>query len=106
MTPVMLFVLIAGLAAGLGLYRLLAGPTRTDRVVGLDILFAAAVVFSLLAAWASARTVYLDVAIGLALVGFAARRRAKTPGGGVTHRVTQMPGATAPRPPPPPALRP
>jgi multicomponent Na+:H+ antiporter subunit F len=72
MTPVMLFALAAGLAAALGFYRLLAGPTRTDRVLGLDVLFAAAIVFSLLSAWASGRTVYLDVAIGLALVGFVA----------------------------------
>lgn len=72
MTPVTLFVLAAGLAAALGCYRLYIGPSRTDRVIGLDILFAVAIVFSLLAAWASGRTVYLDVAIGLALVGFVA----------------------------------
>jgi multicomponent Na+:H+ antiporter subunit F len=72
MTLLMLFVLIAGASALIGFYRLLAGPTRTDRVVGLDILFTVAIVLSLLAAWASGRTVYLDVAIGLALVGFVA----------------------------------
>jgi len=72
MTPLSLFVLVAGLAAGMGLYRLLVGPSRTDRVIGLDILFAVAIVLSLIAAWASGRTVYLDVAIGLALVGFVA----------------------------------
>lgn len=72
MTLLMLFVLIAGASALMGFYRLLAGPTRTDRVVGLDILFTVAIVLSLIAAWASGRTVYLDVAIGLALVGFVA----------------------------------
>lgn len=72
MTLLMLFALIAGASALMGFYRLLAGPTRTDRVVGLDILFTVAIVLSLLAAWASGRTVYLDVAIGLALVGFVA----------------------------------
>lgn len=72
MTPLILFVLAAGLAAALGVYRLLIGPSRTDRVIGLDMLFAVAIVLSLLAAWASERTVYLDVAIGLALVGFVA----------------------------------
>lgn len=72
MTLLMLFVLIAGASALIGFYRLLAGPTRTDRVVGLDILFTVAIVLSLIAAWASGRTVYLDVAIGLALVGFVA----------------------------------
>ncbi len=66
------FVLTAGLAAAMGCYRLFVGPTRTDRVVGLDVLFAVAIMLSLCAAWASGRTVYLDVAIGLALVGFVA----------------------------------
>lgn len=73
MTPALIgFVLIAGLAAAMGCYRLFAGPTRTDRVVGLDVLFAVAIMLSVCAAWASGRTVYLDVAIGLALVGFVA----------------------------------
>lgn len=66
--PPMLFVLIAGVSALMGGYRLLAGPTATDRVVGLDILFAVAIILSLTASWVSGRTVYLDVAIGLALV--------------------------------------
>lgn len=72
MTLIMVFVVMAGISALLGAYRLLAGPTQTDRVVGLDVLFAAAIVFSLCAAWASGRTVFLDVAIGLALGGFVA----------------------------------
>ncbi|MBN8442804.1 MAG: hypothetical protein J0M28_14065 [Thauera sp.] len=72
MTLIMLFVVMAGASALMGTYRLLAGPTQTDRVVGLDVLFAAAIVLSLCAAWASGRTVFLDVAIGLALVGFVA----------------------------------
>jgi multicomponent Na+:H+ antiporter subunit F len=72
MTFLMLFVLAAGASALMGFYRLLAGPTQTDRVAGLDILFAVAIVLSLIAAWVSGRTVYLDVAIGLALVGFVA----------------------------------
>lgn len=72
MTPPMLFALVAGAAALPGIYRLLVGPTSTDRVVGLDILFSVAVVLCLIAAWVSERTVYLDVAIGLALVGFVA----------------------------------
>jgi multicomponent Na+:H+ antiporter subunit F len=59
-------------SASMGIYRLLAGPTDTDRVVGLDILFSVAIVLSLIASWMSGRTVYLDVAIGLALVGFVA----------------------------------
>lgn len=72
MTLPMVFVLVAGASALMGVYRLLAGPTDTDRVVGLDILFSVAIVLSLVAAWVSGRTAYLDVAIGLALVGFVA----------------------------------
>ena len=72
MTLPMVFVLVAGASALMGVYRLLAGPTGTDRVVGLDILFSVAIVLSLVAAWVSGRTAYLDVAIGLALVGFVA----------------------------------
>lgn len=72
MTLLMVFVLAAGASAMMGVYRLLVGPTHADRVVGLDILFAVAIVLSLIAAWVSGRTVYLDVALGLALVGFVA----------------------------------
>ena len=72
MTLTMLFILMAGMSAMLGIYRLLVGPLGTDRVVGLDILFSVAVVLGLIAAWVSGRTVYLDVAIGLTLIGFVA----------------------------------
>lgn len=72
MSLAMLFVLMAGAVALIGFHRLLIGPTRTDRVVALDLLFSVAIVLSLIAAWVSGRTVYLDVAIGLALVGFVA----------------------------------
>jgi len=72
MSLIWVFVILAGLAALPGFHRLLVGPTSADRVVGLDLLFAVAIVLSLLAALASGRTVYLDVAIGLAVVGFVA----------------------------------
>ena len=36
----LLFVVVAGLAAVPGLYRLLVGPTLADRGIGLDLLFA------------------------------------------------------------------
>lgn len=72
MTLPLLFLMLAGLAAVPGLYRLLTGPTLTDRVIGLDLLFAVAIILSLTAALLSQRTVFLDVAIGLAVVGFVA----------------------------------
>lgn len=72
MNPVYLFVMIAVLAALVGFYRLLAGPTRADRVIALDLLFAVAIVLCICAAWLSGSVAFLDVAIGLALVGFVA----------------------------------
>ena len=67
MSLLMLAMLFMGLAAMAGVYRLAIGPTLTDRIIGLDMLFACAIGFCLLAAWTIERTVYLDVAIGLAL---------------------------------------
>jgi multicomponent Na+:H+ antiporter subunit F len=72
MNPVYAFVLLLVLAAMVGFYRLLAGPTRADRVIALDLLFAVAVVLCICAALASGSPAFLDVAIGLSLVGFVA----------------------------------
>lgn len=65
-------VLIIGalLAALLATVRIVAGPTNADRVVALDIFLAAGIALAIAASLASGRTVFLDVAIGLALVGF------------------------------------
>jgi multicomponent Na+:H+ antiporter subunit F len=72
MNLVYAFVLLLVLAAMVGFYRLLAGPARSDRVIALDLLFAVAVVLSICAALASGSPAFLDVAIGLSLVGFVA----------------------------------
>ena len=65
-------VLTLVLAATLGMLRFLRGPSDTDRVIALDILFAAAIGLCVAAALASGRVLFLDVAIGLALTGFVA----------------------------------
>lgn len=65
-------VITALLAALLATWRILAGPTHADRIVALDIFLAAAVALAVAASLATGRTVFLDVAIGLALVGFVA----------------------------------
>lgn len=65
-------VLALALAIGLGVLRFLRGPGDADRVIALDILFAAAIGLCATAALASGRTLFLDVGIGLALVGFVA----------------------------------
>jgi multicomponent Na+:H+ antiporter subunit F len=68
----MLIAIAVGITAIAGIYRLLIGPALTDRVIGLDLLFAIAIIYCLIAGWASGRTVYVDVAIGLAITGFIA----------------------------------
>lgn len=69
MISIAIIALIASLA---GLYRLFTGPTITDRIIGLDFLFAMAVLFCLISAWVNQNSFYIDVAIGIALTGFIA----------------------------------
>jgi multicomponent Na+:H+ antiporter subunit F len=63
-------IVLSALATGLGVVRLIAGPTYADRIVALDILLAAAVVLCICASLLAGRTVFLDVGLGLALTGF------------------------------------
>ncbi len=72
MSPLLLLLLLLIVAAMVAFYRLLAGPSRSDRVIAFDLLFAVAVVFCICASLASDSTAFLDVAIGLSLVGFLA----------------------------------
>jgi multicomponent Na+:H+ antiporter subunit F len=72
MSFLMIIAVLLGISSLGGIYRLIFGPSMTDRVIGLDLLFAIAVIYCLIAAWISERTVYLDVAIGIALTGFVA----------------------------------
>jgi multicomponent Na+:H+ antiporter subunit F len=58
------------LALALASVRLVRGPTNADRIVALDIFLAAGVALAVAASLLTGRTVFLDVAIGLALVGF------------------------------------
>lgn len=69
---VSLLVLCALVASVLATARIVKGPTHADRVVALDILLAAGVALCVAASLATSRTVFLDVGIGLALVGFVA----------------------------------
>lgn len=74
MTSVAVIILVAGalIAATLSGVRIVRGPTHSDRVVALDVFLAAAIALAIAASLATGRTVFLDVAIGLALVGFVA----------------------------------
>ena len=60
-------ILVAMLCA---VVRVVLGPRDIDRVIALDILLAAAVMLCVLAGLMSGRDVFVDVAVGLALVAF------------------------------------
>lgn len=62
--------MLAVLATLIATVRIVRGPSHADRVVALDIFLAAAVALCIAASLGTGRTVFLDVAIGLALVGF------------------------------------
>lgn len=67
-----LLVLIAAAAVVLGAVRAVIGPHMVDRVIALDMLTVAGVAFAALAARATGSTAFLDVALGIALLGFIA----------------------------------
>ena len=62
-----LYVILALLAA---VYRLLAGPTRADRVVALDLVSGLLWVFLVIFKLVSGVDAYIYVGIGLALIAF------------------------------------
>lgn len=73
MTLAIWVLVLSSLAAvALATVRIVQGPTHADRIVALDILMASAIALCIAASLYTERTVYLDVAIGLALVGFVA----------------------------------
>lgn len=65
-------LLLAFLAVPLAMtfFRLLLGPGYADRFVALDMLSGIAVSMAALAAVASGRREFLDVALGVAVFGF------------------------------------
>jgi len=69
---VLLLTACAILAAAIATVRIVRGPQHADRVVALDIFLAAAVALCVAAALHTGRAEFLDVGIGLALVGFVA----------------------------------
>jgi multicomponent Na+:H+ antiporter subunit F len=66
----LLLVAAALLALALSTLRLLLGPTHADRVVALDLVLAATVALTGGVALVSGQPRLLDVALGLAAVGF------------------------------------
>jgi multicomponent K+:H+ antiporter subunit F len=59
-----------GLSILLNLYRMLAGPGRTDRVLALDTMVINAIALIVLFGIAEATALYFEAALLLAMVGF------------------------------------
>ena len=67
-----LLVALAGVAVALGAVRAILGPTMVDRVIALDMLTVSGVAFAALAAHATGARQFLDVGLGIAMLGFIA----------------------------------
>lgn len=67
---VTVLVAAALVSMALAAVRLWLGPTQADRVIALDLVLAANIALATAAALATGRPLLMDVAIGLAMVGF------------------------------------
>ena len=65
-------VLITMLCCVLGLLRFIWGPSDADRVIAVDILFSAALILCIFAALMTQRVLFLDIAVGISVIGFVA----------------------------------
>lgn len=65
-------LVMLGLALLLSIVRIVVGPTLSDRVLALDLLTVVALGFVGAMAIRTGLTLYLDIAIALALLGFLA----------------------------------
>lgn len=68
----MISLIVLGLALGLSVVRILIGPTLPDRVLALDLMTVVAMGFVGALAVRTGLSLYLDIAIALALLGFLA----------------------------------
>ncbi len=65
-----LAVIIIMIAIGLGIYRLVKGPTVVDRVIALDLLTLIAIALITMIALVTSRFIYVDVALVYGLLSF------------------------------------
>lgn len=74
MTAALVLLLVAGalLSIALAFVRILRGPSQADRIIALDVIFSASIALAAAAALATRRPLFLDIGIGLAIVGFVA----------------------------------
>ncbi|MDV3455782.1 monovalent cation/H+ antiporter complex subunit F [Sphingomonas sp. HF-S4] len=70
LTPALSLALVAALC--LAGWRMIRGPSFVDRFIAIDMLTAIAVGFAALTTVATGRGVFLDIALGLALINFVA----------------------------------
>ncbi len=54
----------------LAMYRIMAGPSLPDRILGLEMLIGIVIGYIVVIALRTGLPLYLDIAIGLGLVGF------------------------------------
>ena len=57
-------------AIGIALWRLVRGPTAVDRVLALDLMTGSTLALVVIHTLITGQTVYLDVVIAMAVVGF------------------------------------
>lgn len=63
--------IVLGLAMGLSLYRVLAGPTIFDRLTGLSLIGTKSIILLLLFGVMTERAdVFVDITLAYALIGF------------------------------------
>lgn len=74
MSALLPWVLVSGalVASILAFLRLGKGPGQADRIVALDVVFSSTITVAAAAALVTGRALYLDVGVGLAMVGFVA----------------------------------
>lgn len=74
MTAALALLLVAGAlgAMALAVIRMLRGPSQADRIIALDVVFSACIALCAAAALATGRALFLDIGIGLGIVGFVA----------------------------------
>jgi len=65
-----LAMIIIMIAIGLGVYRLVKGPTVVDRVIALDLLTLISIALIVMIAHLTSRYIYIDVALVYGLLSF------------------------------------
>jgi len=65
-----LAVIIIMIAIGLGIFRLVRGPTVVDRVIALDLLTLITIALIVMIALVTSRFIYVDVALVYGLLSF------------------------------------